>query len=97
MEDSEEDSILEAEQIYVLMKKDFRLSRNTRAQWYFNHLDSVIRVSKYESIHDFSGELDVVSVVPKDPDSDWDWDIVTSTPTASTPAPWCSSWLNATA
>ena len=39
VDDSEEkEDPLEAKCIYVLMKKDYRLSRNTRAKWYFKHL-----------------------------------------------------------
>ena len=36
--------MLEGEQIYLLMKKEYRLSRNTRAHWYFSHLNTDIRV-----------------------------------------------------
>ena len=37
---------LEAEQVFLLMRKEYRISRNVRAQWYFNHLDHVIQVPK---------------------------------------------------
>ena len=37
---------LEAEQVFLLMRKEYRISRNVRAQWYFNHLDQVIQVPK---------------------------------------------------
>ena len=37
---------LEAEQVYLLMRKEYRISRNVRAQWYFNHLDQLITVPK---------------------------------------------------
>lgn len=67
--------VLNADQIYVLMRKEYRLSRNTRAQWYFSNLNRTIGVNKYESLQDFRGELDVVSVVPVDPPSEWDWDL----------------------
>ena len=32
-EESEETKVLEAGQVFVLMNKQFRLSRNARAQW----------------------------------------------------------------
>lgn len=28
--------------MYVLMKEDYRISRNIRASWYFSNLDTVI-------------------------------------------------------
>ena len=77
--------VLEGEQIYLLMKKEYRLSRNTRALWYFSHINKEIRVSteqrdlnlNYASIAsqvsnrqnlaEFTGDLDVVSVVPRCP------------------------------
>ena len=37
-EHEEKEAPLEAKCIYVLMKKDYRLSRNTRAKWYLKHL-----------------------------------------------------------
>jgi len=40
---------LEADRIYVLMQKDYRLSRNARAKWYLSHLHKEIKVKKYES------------------------------------------------
>ena len=38
-EDEEDfDTPKEADRVYVLMKKDYRLSRNSRAKWYLKHL-----------------------------------------------------------
>ena len=38
-EDEEDfDTPQEADRVYVLMKKDYRLSRNSRAKWYLKHL-----------------------------------------------------------
>ena len=72
---SDEGGILEAERIFLLMKKEYRLSRNTRAHWYFSHLNSEIKVSNKQSLSEFTGDLDVVSVVPCEPfPPDWDWD-----------------------
>jgi len=66
---------LEAERIFLLMKKEYRLSRNTRAHWYFSHLNSEIKVTNKQSLSEFTGDLDVVSVVPCEPfPPDWDWD-----------------------
>ena len=45
-DNSEEESneVLEAKTIYVLMSKQFRLSRNARAQWYLSHLRGELQV-----------------------------------------------------
>ena len=43
--EGEDVEVLEGEQIYLLMKKEYRLSRNTRALWYFSHINKEIRVS----------------------------------------------------
>ena len=46
VKEGEEVEVLEGEQIYLLMKKEYRLSRNTRALWYFSHINKEIRVSR---------------------------------------------------
>ena len=72
----EENVVLESQRIFLLMRKEYRLSRNTRALWYFSHLNSEIRVTNKQSMSEFtsSGDLDIVSVVPCCPPPDWDWD-----------------------
>ena len=45
VKEGEEVEVLEGEQIYLLMKKEYRLSRNTRALWYFSHINKEIRAS----------------------------------------------------
>ena len=45
VKEGEDVEVLEGEQIYLLMKKEYRLSRNTRALWYFSHINKEIRVS----------------------------------------------------
>lgn len=37
---------VEAKQMFVLMKRDFRISRNVRAQWYFQHLNKTVKLQK---------------------------------------------------
>jgi len=67
--------ILTADRIFLLMKKEYRLSRNTRALWYFSHMDSVIHVQNRADLSQFTGDLDVVSVMPQEPvPAEWDWD-----------------------
>ena len=68
--DNEENfEALEADRVYVLMKKDYRLSRNSRAKWYLKHLiprtprskdasssdrGDDFRVGRFESIDDMA-------------------------------------------
>ena len=35
---------LEAEHVYLLLKKNTRISRNLRAEWFFEHLNTVIKI-----------------------------------------------------
>ena len=71
----EENVVLEAQRIFLLMRKEYRLSRNTRALWYFSHLNSEIRVSNKQNMAEFTGrDLDIVSVEPCKAPDDWDWD-----------------------
>ena len=84
VKEGEDMEVLEGEQIYLLMKKEYRLSRNTRALWYFSHINKEIRVSNLhlydytncvptiasqvsnrQNLAEFTGDLDVVSVVPR--------------------------------
>ena len=71
-EDDEEEfesTPLEADRVYVLMKKDYLLSRNSRAKWYLKHLipkkkpagnegaadrGDDFRVGRFESIDDMT-------------------------------------------
>ncbi|KAM4722946.1 KICSTOR complex protein SZT2, partial [Rhinophrynus dorsalis] len=54
----------EAGQVFLLMKKDYRISRNVRLAWFLSHLhQSISPVPESElGLHD--NELEVVSVVP---------------------------------
>ena len=38
--------VLEAEQVYVLMANDYRISRNRRAEWFFSLLNTEISLSQ---------------------------------------------------
>ncbi|XP_053549576.1 KICSTOR complex protein SZT2 isoform X2 [Bombina bombina] len=54
----------EAGQVFLLMKKDYRISRNVRLAWFLSHLhQSISPVPESElGLHD--NELEVVSVIP---------------------------------
>uniref|UniRef100_A0A0C9R6N5 Szt2 protein n=1 Tax=Fopius arisanus TaxID=64838 RepID=A0A0C9R6N5_9HYME len=67
--EAQERPVLEAGTVYLLMKKGFPISRNVRAQWILEHLDTVISIQK-ENTED-SPELEIVSIIPKDHSSPW--------------------------
>ncbi|KAF2360105.1 hypothetical protein FHG87_009134 [Trinorchestia longiramus] len=73
-EEEDDGKELEAAHVYLLLKKDLRISRNLRAEWYLEHLNTVIRVPRWTSIHELTKELEVVSVEPFDPPADFDND-----------------------
>lgn len=66
--------MLEAETIFLLMKKGFPISRNVRAQWLLEHLDSVISIQCPNIKNKEEPELEVVSVLPKDKSVAWSID-----------------------
>ena len=37
-------SHIEADNVFVLMTNEYRVSRNIRAQWYFNNLNRIIEL-----------------------------------------------------
>lgn len=41
---------MEADQMFVLMTAKYRVSRNTRAQWFFNQIKKVAETSTKERI-----------------------------------------------
>ncbi|XP_018404829.1 PREDICTED: protein SZT2-like [Cyphomyrmex costatus] len=71
---NEDRTVLEAETIFLLMKKGFPISRNVRAQWLLEHLDSVISVQCPNTKSKEESELEIVSVLPKDKPVTWSID-----------------------
>ncbi|XP_029156600.1 KICSTOR complex protein SZT2-like [Nylanderia fulva] len=71
---NEDKTILEAETIFLLMKKGFPISRNVRAQWLLEHLDSVISIQCPNIKNKEIPELEIVSVLPKDKPAFWSTD-----------------------
>jgi hypothetical protein len=41
---------LNADQVYILMKKEYRISRNVRAQWFCDHLNRVIHLDASKKV-----------------------------------------------
>uniref|UniRef100_A0A914X515 SZT2 n=1 Tax=Plectus sambesii TaxID=2011161 RepID=A0A914X515_9BILA len=69
---SEED----AAEVFLLMRRDFRVSRNVRALWYFDHLNRTVQVDNFDTPSVQTGEhesspehshkdIEVVGVVPR--------------------------------
>ncbi|XP_014480858.1 PREDICTED: protein SZT2-like [Dinoponera quadriceps] len=71
---NEERTVLEAETVFLLMKKGFPISRNVRAQWLLEHLDSVISIQCPSMKNKEAPELEIVSVLPKDKPTAWSID-----------------------
>uniref|UniRef100_A0A3B3Z9B1 SZT2 subunit of KICSTOR complex n=1 Tax=Periophthalmus magnuspinnatus TaxID=409849 RepID=A0A3B3Z9B1_9GOBI len=57
--------VKEADQIFLLMKEEYRISRNVRLAWFLGKLNQVIwPVSTPELLHS-ENELDLLSILPK--------------------------------
>ncbi|XP_058634045.1 KICSTOR complex protein SZT2 isoform X7 [Onychostoma macrolepis] len=71
MADRQDNEVEEAEQVYLLMKEEYRISRNVRLSWFLNRLNQVVRPSPLSELLKSENELDVLSVLPKgwQPDS----------------------------
>ncbi|XP_033214181.1 KICSTOR complex protein SZT2-like isoform X2 [Belonocnema kinseyi] len=66
--------VLEAETVFLLMKKGFPISRNVRAQWKIEHLDTVVAIQETAFENEETPELEIVSVVPKEIPASWSAD-----------------------
>lgn len=66
--------ILEADTVFLLMKKGFPISRNVRAQWLLEHLDSVISIQCPNIKNKEAPELEIVSILPKEKSTVWSID-----------------------
>ncbi|KAK7077438.1 hypothetical protein SK128_019914, partial [Halocaridina rubra] len=74
VQDGENNEVLEAEHVYILLKKEYRISRNVRAEWYLKRINTIITVPKKEKLSEYEEELAVVSVIPVDVPPEWDYD-----------------------
>ncbi|CAG01159.1 unnamed protein product, partial [Tetraodon nigroviridis] len=55
----------EADHIYLLMKEEYRISRNVRLAWFLGKLNQVIRPASKTELLKSEKELDLLSVLPK--------------------------------
>ncbi|CAG7825302.1 unnamed protein product [Allacma fusca] len=63
--------VLDADQVYVLMSNEYRISRNRRAEWFFSHLNTVVSIPRRPDLNEFEAELELISAVPKNPPTCW--------------------------
>ncbi|XP_077498941.1 KICSTOR complex protein SZT2-like isoform X2 [Amblyomma americanum] len=61
---------LEADCVYVQMKKQYRVSRYIRAQWFVNQINKVIQ-PKQPTESDITEEVEVLSALPRDKPAGW--------------------------
>ncbi|XP_054428060.1 KICSTOR complex protein SZT2 [Pteronotus mesoamericanus] len=59
-----EPEVEEAGQVFLLMKKDYRISRNVRLAWFLNHLHQTVQATPQEMLLQSEQELEVLSVLP---------------------------------
>ncbi|XP_047581362.1 KICSTOR complex protein SZT2 isoform X2 [Lutra lutra] len=59
-----EPEVEEAAQVFLLMKKDYRISRNVRLAWFLNHLHQTVQATPQEMLLQSEQELEVLSVLP---------------------------------
>ncbi|KFO37760.1 Protein SZT2 [Fukomys damarensis] len=57
-------SVEEAGQVFLLMRKDYRISRNVRLAWFLNHLHQTVQATPQELLLKSEQELEVLSVLP---------------------------------
>ncbi|XP_032809002.2 KICSTOR complex protein SZT2 isoform X1 [Petromyzon marinus] len=60
-----ENEVLEAGQVYLLMKKQYRISRNMRSAWFFSNLNRIVAPTPLHELESGDGDLLVLSVLPK--------------------------------
>ncbi|XP_052033126.1 KICSTOR complex protein SZT2 isoform X1 [Apodemus sylvaticus] len=59
-----EPEVEEAGQVFLLMKKDYRISRNVRLAWFLSHLHQTVQATPQELLLQSEQELEVLSVLP---------------------------------
>ena len=67
----QEESVIDADTVYLLMKKGFPISRNVRAQWILQHLDTVVKIQHPTFKNEDTPDLEIVSILPKEKMSSW--------------------------
>ncbi|CAH1251154.1 Hypp9011 [Branchiostoma lanceolatum] len=61
----EQQKVTDAGEVFLLMKKDYRISRNIRSQWFFSNLHKTVQVTPDDQLPESERELEVLSVLPQ--------------------------------
>ncbi|XP_061635945.1 KICSTOR complex protein SZT2 isoform X2 [Phyllopteryx taeniolatus] len=65
MAERQDNEVEEAKHIYLLMKEEYRISRNVRLAWFLGKLNQVIWPASERELLNSGNELDLLSVLPK--------------------------------
>ncbi|XP_013978621.2 KICSTOR complex protein SZT2 isoform X3 [Salmo salar] len=65
MADKQDNEVEEADQVYLLMKEEYRISRNVRLAWFLGKLNQVIWPVPKSELLNSENELDLLSILPK--------------------------------
>ncbi|XP_048108666.1 KICSTOR complex protein SZT2 isoform X5 [Alosa alosa] len=65
MAERQDNEVEEADQVFLLMKEEYRISRNVRLAWFLSKLNQVIQPSPKAELDKSENELDVLSILPK--------------------------------
>ncbi|XP_075901818.1 KICSTOR complex protein SZT2 [Nelusetta ayraudi] len=65
MADRQNNEVEEADHIYLLMKEEYRISRNVRLAWFLGKLNQVIWPASKPELLSSENELDLLSILPK--------------------------------
>ncbi|KIH59536.1 hypothetical protein ANCDUO_10225 [Ancylostoma duodenale] len=59
-------TLRDAKEIFIYMHRNFRVSRNIRAHWLFDHLNKAVQIEDSPGEGEYSNEMSVVGIIPKD-------------------------------
>ncbi|XP_074524267.1 KICSTOR complex protein SZT2 isoform X2 [Halichoeres trimaculatus] len=65
MAERQDNEVEEADQIFLLMKEEYRISRNVRLAWFLGKLNQVIWPASKPELLTSDNELDLLSILPK--------------------------------
>ncbi|XP_061894627.1 KICSTOR complex protein SZT2-like isoform X3 [Entelurus aequoreus] len=65
MAERQDHEVEEADHIYLLMKEEYRISRNVRLAWFLGKLNQVIWPASKPELLNSDNELDLLSILPK--------------------------------
>ncbi|XP_026179162.1 KICSTOR complex protein SZT2 isoform X4 [Mastacembelus armatus] len=65
MAERQDNEVEEADQIYLLMKEEYRISRNVRLAWFLGKLNQVIWPASDPELLNSENELDLLTILPK--------------------------------